>query len=79
VTNAQGEARPGMAGKLRQIQRFVEILQHVLEDSPLRDAKALRVLDMGSGKGYLTFATYDFLQRRGVDVEVIGIEERPEW
>ena len=78
VTAATGEARPGMADKLRQIQRFVEILGHLTDDSPLRDRRALRVLDMGAGKGYLTFATAAFFRDRGVDAEVIGVEARPE-
>ena len=78
VTAATGEARPGMADKLRQIQRFVEILGHQVEDSPLRGRRALRVLDMGAGKGYLTFATAAFFRERGVDAEVIGVEARPD-
>ena len=78
VTNAAGEARPGMAPKLRQIQRFVELLGHLVEDSPLRDRRELRVVDMGAGKGYLTFATAEFFRARGVTAEVIGVEARAE-
>ena len=77
VTSATGEARPGMADKLRQIQRFVEILGHLVDDSPLRAQRAVRVLDMGAGKGYLTFATAAFFRDRGVEAEVIGVETRP--
>jgi SAM-dependent methyltransferase len=76
VTTATGEPRPGMTDKLRQIQRFVEILGHLIEDTPLRDQRTVRVLDMGAGKGYLTFATAAFFRERGVDAEIIGIEAR---
>jgi SAM-dependent methyltransferase len=76
VTSATGEARPGMADKLRQIQRFVEILGHCVDGSPLRDRKSCRVLDMGAGKGYLTFATAEFFRARGVRAEVTGVEAR---
>ena len=76
VTNAAGEPRPAMADKLRQIQRFTELLGHLLDDSPLRERRELRVLDMGAGKGYLTFATHAFLRARGVAAEVIGVEMR---
>ncbi len=78
VTNAEGKARPGMSGKLAQIQRFTEVLGHLIADSPLREKKELAVLDMGAGKGYLTFATCDFFASRGVKARVTGIERRPE-
>jgi SAM-dependent methyltransferase len=76
VTSASGDARPGMADKLRQIQRFVEILGHCVDGSPFRDCKVCRVLDMGAGKGYLTFATAEFFRARGVQAEVTGVEAR---
>ncbi len=78
VTARDGAARPGMADKLRQIERFVEILGHLFDDSPLRERRALRVVDMGAGKGYLTFAMAEFFQRRGIDAEILGVEQRPE-
>ena len=76
VTAADGTARPGMADKLRQVERFVEILGHLVDGSALRDAKEVRVCDMGAGKGYLTFATHEFFRARGVKAEVIGVEQR---
>jgi SAM-dependent methyltransferase len=40
---------------------------------------ALKVVDMGCGKGYLTFATYDFLQKSGWPIpQVRGIDVRPD-
>lgn len=78
VTNASGEALPGMTPKLRQIQRFVELLGHLLDDSPLRERRELRVVDMGAGKGYLTFATAEFFRARGIKAEVTGVEARGE-
>lgn len=76
VTNGAGEPRPGMADKLRQIQRFTELLGHLLDDSPLRERRELRVLDLGSGKGYLTFAAHAFLRSRGIAAEITGVEVR---
>jgi SAM-dependent methyltransferase len=78
VTNASGDPRPGMAGKLRQIQRFVEILAPLFDGSELRERRDLRVLDMGAGKGYLTFAAYHFLKSRGIAAAVTGVEARAE-
>ncbi len=76
VTNADGTARAGMSDKLRQVERFVEILGHLVVESPLRDAKRVQVCDMGAGKGYLTFATHDYFQKRGATAEVTGVEQR---
>ncbi len=76
VADVAGVARPGMGDKLRQIERFTELLGHLLADSPLRDRTPLRVLDLGAGKGYLTFAAHEFFRARGVAVEVTGVEVR---
>lgn len=78
LTNAHGETLPGMAPKLRQIQRFVELLGHLLDDSDLREKREMRVVDMGAGKGYLTFAAAEFLRGRGIDAEITGVEARKE-
>ena len=78
VTNADGQPRPGMADKLRQIERFTELLGHLVDDSLLRDRREIRVVDMGAGKGYLTFATCAFFRARGVAANITGIELRAE-
>jgi len=74
VTNDQGRPRAGMAPKLRQIQKFAELLTHLLREAGFGDAP-LRVVDMGCGKGYLTFAVSALLGERA---QVRGIEARPE-
>jgi len=64
------EAKPD---KVRQIQKFVEILSHLIE----LPKPSLRLVDMGCGKGYLTFAAYDWLRQHGWPAaEVTGIERR---
>ena len=90
VTNDRGQPREGMADKFRQIQKFAELLQHHLAEtfpssSSVSDSQLsalssplpqpLRVLDAGSGKGYLTFAIAALLGERA---QVTGIEARPE-
>lgn len=77
ITNEDGQPRPGRADKLRQIERFTELLGHLFDDSSLRNRREVRVVDMGAGKGYLTFATYDFFRVRGIAAHVTGIELRP--
>ncbi len=67
---AEGMARRNS----RQIQTFAELLTHLVEEAGLGGGP-LRVVDMGSGKGYLTFAVSAVLGERA---EVRGIEARPE-
>lgn len=78
VTASDGTARAGMADKLRQVERFVEILGHLIDGSTLREAKEIAVFDMGAGKGYLTFATHEFFRARGAQATVTGVEQRGE-
>jgi hypothetical protein len=77
ITNASGKPRPAMSDKLRQIERFTEIVGHLLARAPLLTAHhPVRVVDLGAGKGYLTFALQALLASRGVPAEIIGIERR---
>ncbi len=78
VTTPDGSPRAGMAAKLRQVHRFVEILGHLLADAPLDPTRPLHVADMGAGKGYLTFALAHALRAKGWDARVTGVELRPE-
>jgi hypothetical protein len=78
VTAPGGQPRPGMAGKLRQVVRFVEILGHLLDDWGRPNSGPIQVVDMGAGKGYLTFALAYALQKRGWEAIVTGVELRSE-
>ena len=75
VTQAGGVVKPSMYAKFRQICRFVEILDQLLAASKLKDAAAPRIVDVGSGKGYLTFALHEHLARKRRQAPVTrGIE-----
>jgi SAM-dependent methyltransferase len=76
ITTAGGQVKADAQDKWRQINKYLEIIEDLLRDHPLpNDA---RVADMGSGKGYLTFALYDLLKNRlGMAPVVTGIELRP--
>src|SRR5690606_2041912 len=58
-----------------QINHYIEILSAMLKRLPQKDT--LNVVDMGAGKGYLTFALYDYLvhklQKR---TYLVGVEYR---
>lgn len=76
ITNARGEVLPTAQDKWRQINKYLETIESLLREHPLPEDA--RIADMGSGKGYLTFALYDFLtQKMGLQPRVTGIELRP--
>ena len=74
ILDSAGHLRSRMNDKYRQIHHFVELLAPALRRLPID--QELRVVDMGSGKGYLTFATYAFLQQEGLKPAIVGIEKR---
>ena len=85
VTTAQHDVVPAMSRKWKQINKFVEVFAGALRASGLLPSadvaaeppRAIRVVDFGSGKGYLTFAVHDHLRGQpGVDPQVTGVELR---
>lgn len=83
VTAKDGSVKAGMEAKHRQIHRFVELLEHLVREAgpALRrePGEVLHVFDMGCGKGYLTFAAYEFLTTTlGAGTRVRGVESRRE-
>lgn len=81
VTTAAHQLVPAMARKWKQINKFVEVLDHAIAASPLADVrhqrKRIEVLDFGAGKGYLTFAMHEHLRHSlGLPVRVTGVELR---
>lgn len=77
ITGVNGEVRDKQQDKWRQINKFIEILADLFENSALKDRREIRIVDMGSGKGYLTFAAYDhFKNTRGLDVKITGVDTK---
>ncbi|MBS0444949.1 MAG: SAM-dependent methyltransferase [Proteobacteria bacterium] len=77
VTDARGTLVPAMARKWKQINKFVEIVDHALAASALAGRRGLKVVDFGAGKGYLTFALHDHLAHAlQLAPEVVGVELR---
>ncbi|MGQ0541569.1 MAG: class I SAM-dependent methyltransferase, partial [Blastocatellia bacterium] len=64
ITTDGGEIRAGQRDKWKQINKFVEILAGLYEKSALKNKTKLKIVDMGSGKGYLTFAAYDYFSNK---------------
>jgi SAM-dependent methyltransferase len=78
VSNDAGEVKPNMYGKYRQVCRFVEIFIERIERTQAVKQARVKVLDIGSGKGYLTFAMYDQLARAGLNPKIDGVDTRPD-
>lgn len=75
VTDKEGKVIPKMADKYRQINKYLEIIEAQIQSVKL--PKHINIVDMGSGKGYLTFALYDYLvNQKGYTASITGIELR---
>lgn len=74
ITDSEGKVYKNAQDKYKQINQYVEILSSLIKELPQGTIK--QVADMGSGKGYLTFALYDYLHQLGLDAQVTGIEYR---
>jgi hypothetical protein len=77
VTHGHHQVLPSMSRKWKQINVFMELFQGALAASRIDRAKPMEVVDFGSGKGYLTFAVYDYLASTlGIAARVTGVELR---
>ncbi len=77
VTADGGKVRKGMEAKFRQVHRFVELLGPLIAEAPLPTDRPWTLVDMGCGKGYLTFAAHAYLARAAAGpARVLGIEAR---
>jgi len=80
VTDSKGRVNKDMGDKFKQINKFVEIIAGLVEKADfLQRKKTIKVTDMGAGKGYLTFAVYDYLvNKMNFQADVVGVEIRPD-
>jgi hypothetical protein len=77
ITNVNGDVRREMSDKYKQINQYIELLAPNLND--LSSTNELHIADMGSGKGYLTFALHDYVANKlQLNVKTTGVEFRQE-
>lgn len=73
VMTADGKVRSAKYDKFRQINRFLEFVEDILDELP--DQRTLRIVDFGCGKSYLTFALHWLLtERHGRRVDIRGLD-----
>jgi SAM-dependent methyltransferase len=87
ISDAQGRVKPTRQAKYRQVEEFVRLLDaslgEALEQGHVRTpthADPLRIVDLGCGNAYLTFAAHRFLTAppaeggRGLPVRMTGVD-----
>jgi SAM-dependent methyltransferase len=82
ISDQQGRIKPSRQAKYRQVEEFLRLLDasitDALESGALRRPTAedpLRIVDLGCGNAYLTFAAHRFLSHvRELPVEVTGVD-----
>jgi SAM-dependent methyltransferase len=82
ISDERGHVRRSRQAKYRQVEEFLRSLGPALDDAlasgRLREPTAedpLRVVDLGCGNAYLTFAAHSYLTRvRGLPVRMVGVD-----
>ena len=73
VMTKEGKVVHAKYDKFKQINRYLEFVEDILEKLPKE--RTVTILDFGCGKSYLTFALYYFLRElRGYQVNIIGLD-----
>jgi SAM-dependent methyltransferase len=82
IAGRDGAVKPSRQAKLRQVEEFLRLLAPSIDDALAAGAlpdptpqRPLRVVDLGCGNAYLTFAAYRFLDSaRGLPVRLVGVD-----
>lgn len=84
ITDENGKPKIARSSKLRQCQKFVEIVSRLVESSNIAvigstSNRVIKVVDMGCGRGYLTFSLHSYLYEKytKLNIESIGVDVRP--
>lgn len=85
IADAEGRIKPTRQDKYRQVEEFLRLLAPTLENAinaghihaPTKSSP-LKIVDLGCGNAYLTFAAHQYLMSTNVPVQVVGIDIRPE-
>ncbi|MDQ6642090.1 MAG: SAM-dependent methyltransferase [Actinomycetota bacterium] len=83
ISDAVGRVKPTRQAKYRQVEEFLRLLDQsisaAIEGHLLRQPTAedpLRVVDLGCGNAYLTFAAHAYLTERGIPVQLTGVDTK---
>jgi len=83
ISDETGRVKPSRQAKYRQVEEFLRLLDQsvsaAIESGKLRvptPDDPLRVVDLGCGNAYLTFAAQAFLSERGIPVHLTGVDTK---
>lgn len=77
VQTPEGRIVRSKYDKFRQINRYLEFIEDVLDKLPMD--RTIHIIDFGCGKSYLTFAMYYYLHvLKGRKLQVIGLDLKSE-
>lgn len=77
VQTPEGQVSKAYYDKFRQINRYLEFIEDILDKLPAD--RTIRIIDFGCGKSYLTFAMYYYLhQLQNRDIRVTGLDLKEE-
>jgi len=74
IMNSQGEIRPRMRDKFKQINEFLKLLEHTRALKEI-EYRPVQIVDFGCGSAYLTLATYHYLNTiKGIEARLDGVD-----
>lgn len=83
ISGSDGKIKPSMNDKYLQVEEFLRLLIPALTSAidaghiaTPTSSSPLKIVDLGCGNAYLTFAAHQYLWCQGIPVNVIGIDIR---
>ena len=86
ISDSKGVIKPSRQDKYKQVEEFLRLLWPTLTsaidsghiEKPSQE-RPLKIVDLGSGSAYLTFAVHQFLTSKNIPIQVVGIDNRSEF
>lgn len=76
ISDSSGRIKPSMRDKYLQVEEFLRILENGLDKFALTNP--IRIIDLGCGHAYLTFAVLRYLQKNNLPAKFIGVDVKAE-
>lgn len=86
ISDSKGVIKPSRQDKYKQVEEFLRLLWPTLTsaidsghiEKPSQE-QPLKIVDLGSGSAYLTFAVHQFLTSQSIPIQIVGVDNRPEF